>query len=194
MIEPYVIAINAVAGGGKTTLATMVSQSLHASLLFCFDDFDATSVFPDDYYEWWKRGANLCEFDCPGMREAVDKARARPGVEFIVLDYPFGRDHPRFKDIINLSVFIDTPLDVAMARRILRDYRAESAEVAAEMLHKLREEAAHYLEKARFPYLDADRHKAGSDLIVDGCRSPEELMNEVIQRIPETRRRSSAIS
>jgi hypothetical protein len=40
-------------------------------IVYCFDDFDETNVYPEDFYEWWKRGAELREFDCPGMRKAV---------------------------------------------------------------------------------------------------------------------------
>ena len=73
MTTPYVIAVNAVSGGGKTTLARLLASSLPAAL-FCFDDFDETNVYPEDLYEWSKRGANLLEFDSPGMRDAVQLA------------------------------------------------------------------------------------------------------------------------
>jgi uridine kinase len=72
MKRTCVIAINSVSGGGKTSLARLVQESLPDATLFCFDDFDATNVYPDDYYDWWVRGGNLEEFDCPGMRAAVD--------------------------------------------------------------------------------------------------------------------------
>src|SRR5678816_1939533 len=90
MKRPYVIAINAVSGGGKTTLANLVHESLPNSALFCFDDFDATNVYPTDYYEWYIRGGNLEEFDCPGMRAAVDAELHRGEKQYIVMDYPFG--------------------------------------------------------------------------------------------------------
>jgi uridine kinase len=184
MKKPYIIAINSVSGGGKTTLAKLLQESLPASVVFCFDDFDETNVYPEDFYEWWKRGADLREFDCPGMRKAVDEEIQRGAAEFIVLDYPFGRDHPRFETLIDLSVFVDTPLDVAMARRIIRDYRAVGeASAAAEVVEQLRGELAHYVEKARYPYLDTDRHKPGSDLILDGWRSLQELRDQVLERV-----------
>src|SRR5262245_41192997 len=138
-MKPYVIAINAVSGGGKTTLAKLLQEALGARL-FCFDDFDDANVHPDDYYEWCKRGADLLEFDCPGMFDAVAETLKDETVQYIVLDYPFGRDHPRFRDVIDLSVFIDTPLDVAMARRILRDFSLDSAPSAADRLKQLRQE------------------------------------------------------
>ena len=118
MKKPYTIAINSVSGGGKTSLAKLLQESLVASVVFCFDDFDKTNRYPEDFYEWWKRGADLREFDCPGLRKAVDEEIRTARIDFIILDYPFGRDHPRFENLIGLSVFVDTLLDVAMARRI----------------------------------------------------------------------------
>ena len=46
------IAIGAISGGGKTSLAALVHESLPNSALFCFDEFDATNVYPPDFYEW----------------------------------------------------------------------------------------------------------------------------------------------
>ena len=69
MKKPYIIAIDSVSGGGKTALARLLQESLPKSVVFYFDDFDETNLYPEGFYEWWKRGANLHEFDCPGMRK-----------------------------------------------------------------------------------------------------------------------------
>ena len=182
MTRPYVIAVNAVSGGGKTTLARLLASSLPATL-FSFDDFDNTNVHPEDLYEWSIRGANLLEFDSPGMREAVLLALKDERIRYIVLDYPFGRDHPQFREIIDLSVFIDTPLDIAMARRILRDYTIDSESPAEMKLKLLRNEMAHYIEKARHPYMDGYRLRATCDLILNGCESPEHWSTQILDRV-----------
>jgi uridine kinase len=183
MKKPYIIAINSVSGGGKTALAKLLKESLPGSVEFCFDDFDETNLYPEDFYEWWKRGADLREFDCHGMRQTVDDEIERGAIEFIIMDYPFGREHPRFQTLIDLSVFVDTPLDVAMARRIIRDHRALDGESATDVVDRLRDEMANYLGRARFPYLDADRYKGSSDLILNGCCSLHELTNQVLEHI-----------
>jgi uridine kinase len=185
MKKPYVIAINSVSGGGKTALAKLLQKSLKKSVAFCFDDFDETNVYPENFYEWWRRGADLQEFDCIGMRKAFDDEIQRGSCDFIILDYPFGREHPRFEQLIDLSVFIDTPLDVAMARRIVRDFRVTDKDNAEVVLERLRGEMSHYLEKARYPYLDTERHKPGSDLILNGWRSLEELKDEILLYIQD---------
>ena len=180
MNRPFVVSINSVSGGGKTALATALHRSLPQSTLFCFDDFDDSNVYPEDFYEWSCRGADITEFDCPAMRNAVDKEIQRGKAKQIILDYPLGRRHPRFADIIDLAVFIDTPLDVALARRILRNYSVENQENLAEVLKNLRSELTHYLAKARHPYLDTYKDKEISNLILDGCRSLDDLKSEVL--------------
>ncbi len=183
MSRPLVVSVNSVSGGGKTTLATELHRSLPQSALFCFDEFDDSNIYPEDFYEWSRRGADISEFDCPGMRTAVDLEMQRGKVTQIILDYPFGRRHARFADIIDLAVFIDTPLDVALARRILRDYFGDSQKSSEEALALLQGELTHYLAKARHPYLESYRDKGLSDLILDGWRSLDDLKSEVLTRI-----------
>jgi len=91
MKRPYIIAVNSISGGGKTSLAKLLQGLLAGSEVFCFDDFDASNLYPEDFYQWWKRGADLQESDCPGMRNAVDDALERGLSDFIIIDYPFGR-------------------------------------------------------------------------------------------------------
>jgi uridine kinase len=191
MKKPYIVAINSVSGGGKTALAKLLAKSLPSSVVFCFDDFDETerpNVYPPDFYQWWKRGADLEEFDSPGMGEVVGNAMTRGLAEYIIMDYPFGRDHSRFHTQIDLSVYVDTPLDVAMARRIIRDFNAANGDAAPAVLARLHSEMDDYLKTARHVYLDTERHRSGSDLVLDGCRSLHELTEAIIEHIQRERR------
>ena len=183
MNRPFVIAINAVSGGGKTSLAKLLHESLPGSALFCFDEFDDTNVYPPDYYEWYLRGENLEEFDAPGMRAAVDEEIRRRENQFIVLDYPFGRDHSRFRDVIDLSIWVETPLDIAMARRILRDFLSPNSSVT-DLRKELAEDLMHYVAKARQLYLD-DRHRNSCDLVLDGAKPLDYLRERILEAIPK---------
>jgi uridine kinase len=179
MKKPYVVAMNSVSGGGKTALAELVASSLPDAVLFRFDDFDESNIYPDDFC-----GADILDFDCPGMAEALRKELDKESAAFVILDYPFGRDHPRFEKEIDLAVFINTPLDVAMARRILRDFCLSVDESAEKKrLDSLRKNLFHYLAKARLPYLKHYRHKSTSDLVLDGWASLGQLRDQVLERI-----------
>lgn len=180
MKKPFVISVNSVSGGGKTALATALHESLPDSSLFRFDDFDDSNIYPVDFYDWSRRGADIEEFNSPGMQVAVKAELHRRAVKQIILDFPLGRRHSCFCDTIDLAVFIDTPLDVAMARRILRDYTINPDESAEETLNRLHNDMTNYLTKARYPYLDTYKDKAHSDLVLDGWRSLDDLKNDVI--------------
>lgn len=183
MKQPLVIAINAVSGGGKTTISKLLAATLPNAALFCFDDFESSNVYPTDYVEWFQRGADPEEFDCSGMAAAVMRQIDLKTADFLVLDYPFSRDHSRLRDQIHLSVFIDTPLDLALARRISRDLCTPSPHPAEDRLHNLARELQHYAEKSRPLYLRAQQHRDTDDLILDGTRPPEVLLSEILKKI-----------
>jgi len=107
----------------------------HSLLLWCFvSTISIKRIVTRKTSTNGGRGADLREFDCPGLRKAVDEEIRTARIDFIILDYPFGRDHPRFENLIDLSVFVDTLLDVAMARRIMRDYGAVAGKATSEVL------------------------------------------------------------
>jgi len=93
------------------------------------------------------------------------------------LDYLFSRLHSAICNDINCSVFIDTPLDVAMARRILRDFQGRSTEDIFNDLNN-------YLSRGRQAYLGMlVREKTDCDIIIDGTLSLESIVNDLYERI-----------
>lgn len=81
--------------------------------------------------------------------------------------------------MIDITVFIDTPLDIAMARRIMRDCKNSSTEsIIADM--------ENYLSSGRRGYVEMLRtRKTNSDIIVDGTLSIAKLVREIKVRIEE---------
>ena len=78
-------------------------------------------------------------------------------------------------------VFIDTPLDVAMARRLIRDYATTAANDLPQAFEELERDLSGYLARARLPYLEmAKGVKPKSELVLDGCLTPEELAEAII--------------
>jgi len=146
MKKPFVISVSSVSGGGKTALSIALHKSLRNSSLFHFDDFDDSNIYPSDFYDWSRRGGDVKEFECPGMQMTVNTVIHQRKSRWIILDFPFGQRHSCFRDVIDLTVFIDTPLDVVMARRILRDYTTDSGESAEETLNRLHTDLSNYLE------------------------------------------------
>ena len=81
------------------------------------------------------------------------------------------------RDYIDCAVFIDTPLDIAMARRILRDMKNASAD-------EIREEMNVYLNYARIAYVQMLKDiKPSSDYVIDGARDLEHITMELLDII-----------
>jgi uridine kinase len=59
-------------------------------------------------------------YDIQNIISAVNSARYK--YDYILVDYPFGNRHELFNRLIDLTVYIKTPLDILLARRILRDF------------------------------------------------------------------------
>lgn len=183
MNTKFVTAINGVSGGGKTAISTALHAALPRSSLIAFDEYE-TERYPDDLFSWLQSGGDLYEFDFPKMRVAIDQEMAKNDVEHIILDYPFGRSHPTLETPIDLSVWIETPLDVAMARGLMRDIVDNSEIPDAEFRGHLREWLGPYEERVRCLFIDhRERNRDESDLILDGCKSIEELVTEIRRRI-----------
>jgi uridine kinase len=75
---------------------------------------------------------------------------------------------------IDFAVYIDTPLDIAMARRLLRDYKDES--IAG--IHK---ELTNYLLRGRAAYLEMEKSvKPNSDVIIKGEQNTSLIVGEIL--------------
>ncbi|RCW46360.1 hypothetical protein [Paenibacillus prosopidis] len=173
-IKPKIIAIAAVSGGGKTTITSRLSQVLNNSKTLFFDEYDLTG--PDDIINWVTRGADCNEWDLEPLISDLRNLISSEDIEFIILDYPFARLHDKLKNI-DLTIFIDTPLDIAMARRILRDFRNMNADAILGDL-------SNYLSRGRSGYESMLKTtKPSSDLIIDGSLPVEEIVNIICSEI-----------
>ncbi|SDL86074.1 hypothetical protein [Sediminibacillus halophilus] len=173
MKKSLVIAISAVSGGGKTTLTKELASKLPKVSVLHFDDY--TFHGPENLAKWSKEGADHNAWNLAPLVEDVLLLKER--YDYILLDYPFAYQNHWMKDFINIAVYIDTPLDVALARRMLRDYPEGSAE-------EIRNDLSYYLSYGREAYLEMEHKiKPNSDLVIDGTLSREEIMQRIIEEI-----------
>lgn len=132
-----VIAIAGIPGSGKTALMTALVTALAARLqktaLLFLDGFEtpAMRLSAAELAQWLKAGARFDQFDIPGLAEALAALRAgRPALEplsgrcvdpapLILFEMPLGRTHPPTAVMVDLLVWLDVPLDVALARNVL---------------------------------------------------------------------------
>ncbi len=75
---------------------------------------------------------------------------------------------------IDVTIFIDTPLDIAMARRILRDFKEDT-------MSEIHNDLKHYITYARKAYLEAlHTVKPNSDIVLDGSLSVGEIIDQIV--------------
>jgi uridine kinase len=192
--QSFVIGISSVSGGGKTAVTKRLAQLLQDSVTLCFDDYDDTNLHPENRQIWLKEGADYNVWKTPVLTEAlkslksgnampspVDGSTISPA-RFIVFDAPLGRAHFDTGRFIDFMVFIDTPLDIAMARRLLRDIPAEQG--SEEIIKSLKKNLSSYLNGGRLLYLQFQQQiKEKCDLILDGCLTVDELAGAIYMRI-----------
>ena len=209
--EPFVVAVSSVSGRGKTTLVQKASALLGASTMF-FDDCRDSSEYPEDVLKWVDRGADLNEWETPEFANDLsalmrgERVRS-PGVgtdvaptEFIVIEERMGRGRAEMAESIDFVALIDTPLEIALARRSARTMQPISLDGAANATNEelagaltgvvecLRSELRGYLNASRALYIAVQEQvEADYDLVLDGRLPADELAEKLVEAVKAAR-------
>ena len=194
--EIFVTGISSQSGGGKTAVAKRVSELLPDAVTIFFDDYDPDTVHPASIREWLDEGADCNDWKTPKLKDDLTKLKAGQAIvspvdgltinprKYVVFDSPFGYAHAETGGLIDLMVFIDTPLDVAMARRLLRDFSSTSVDDSSINICRLTAELIAYLDYGRKAYLEMDKQiKPICDLLLDGYSAVDDLAEVVVRAI-----------
>lgn len=122
-----IVAIAAVTAGGKTSTVNEIKKRLPKSTSLHFDDYSFDGEV-EDFCKWMQDGADYNVWDLTPLKNDIEKIIRAGEYEYLILDYPFAYQHKMLSDFIDVAIFIDTPLDIALARRVLRDMKNESAD------------------------------------------------------------------
>ncbi len=183
-IHPRIIAISGISGAGKSTLIKELAKPLRATTIF-WDDFDEISKGPEDYVKWHESSKNYDDWVYDDLAITLKKLKAGQTVictatkkelrptEYILFDAPLGYCHKATGKYIDFLVCLDTPPDIALARRLLRDYRNHSD------YRKIIDELDYYLSSSRPLFLLTPEEK-NCDLIVDGSLSLNEQRETIL--------------
>ena len=174
-----IIAVSAVTAGGKTTAVNAVKEKLPRCTSLHFDDYSFEGEV-DDFHQWVLDGTDYNVWNLSPLKADIENIISSGEYDYLLLDYPFAYRNDLIRDYIDCAVFIDTPLDIAMARRILRDMNNASAD-------EIREEMNIYLNYARIAYVQMLKDiKPSSDYVVDGTQNlktiTEELLDIIVRR------------
>jgi len=174
-----IIGISAVSGGGKTTIINELIKKIPKSEALYFDEFDFDG--PADIIKWVEEGANYNLWNLAPMIKSINDILndRTKDTEYIFLDYPFAKKNDSMLPYLDFTIFIDTPLDIALARRIIRDYSDLDSE-------KIIRNIKNYISKGRLGYEEMLRTiKPNSDFIIDGTLSLDTII-ETIKNLAHT--------
>ena len=184
---PFVIAISGPSGAGKSTLVKNLVNLFADAVSLGIDDY------PDDHYPpaigWLERGANPDEFETPGFfadvrllkeGKSIIHPKSQQKTEppaYLIIEEPFGKSRTAFKDLIDFHAEIDTPLEIAFPRRLLRIMSWKPEE---EQLSYIKGHLEWYLRAGRRFYLAIqEKARKDKDITVDGTL-PSETIAETI--------------
>lgn len=185
MKKPFVISISGISGSGKTTIADILKQRLQYTETIYFDSIPV-DFLGRDYCEWSESGADCNEWNLKPIIDIIIRLLEN-SPDYIILDYPFGKVHRDIGSYVDFSVWIDIPLDISLARRVLRDFTRRS-EKRRPLKGNISDEISSYLDFYLARHRDTYfRHietiKPFADLVVDGAKSPDEIVCEIIKAI-----------
>lgn len=168
-----IISVAAVTAGGKTTVVNELKKRLWNSQSLHFDNYTFEGEV-DNFYQWVLDGANYHVWNLSPLEDDILKIKNAQIYDYLILDYPFAYCHDTIKPYIDTAFFIDTPLDISLARQILRDLSDATAD---EIRHGLEM----YLNYARIALIQMQKDiLPSSDYVIDGTLSVEEIVNEIV--------------
>ena len=168
-----IIAIAAVTAGGKTSAVKSLVEKIPNATSLHFDDYSFEGEV-EDFYQWVKAGADDNVWNLTPLKNDIDKLISSNKYDYLFLDYPFAYKNDMIKDYLDCAIFIDTPLDIALARRVLRDMKETSSE---EILCEME----NYLKYERIAYLQMLKDiMPSSDYVIDGSKDLETIVEEII--------------
>lgn len=181
---PLIIGFSGISGAGKSTLIRKLEHTLQATTLF-WDEYDEISKAPQDYVKWYESSKNYDEWEYGDLVATLEKLKLKEIVtcpatkrklyptHYILFDSPLGYCHKATGKYIDFLVCLDTPPDIALARRLLRDFQSHQEN------QKMVNEIEYYLSYSRPLYILTPEEKK-SDLIIDGSLPIDKQEQEVL--------------
>jgi uridine kinase len=185
MGEQRVVAVAAPIGGGKSALVHALAHALDETHTLNFDHYEhATRKSGPELEQWLAEGADFDALEAPGLPEDLATLRGGGTIvdritgnhhrceRHVVFEMPLGRAWSRTAQHIDVLIWVDVPLDVALARRVreiaVNLQRQNSAQMAAG-LSWLDDYLGTYASTIH-SVLEAQRRvvRPGADLVLDG--------------------------
>jgi uridine kinase len=200
MKKPIVIAISSISGGGKSVVVKKLAEMLENSIAIHFDDYETPDTYPKNPLDLMKNGFNFNVIKSPllaqhlqmlknGETVTTPQGEVLAPARFIVYEGPLGYAQHETGQFIDYMVFIDTPLEVGLARRFSRSiatshYEDLNHEQLLRLVKHLKSFSDDYLLWIRKVYqIQLDIIRPASDLILEWDQTQEALTKDIIQAL-----------
>ena len=191
-VRPFVLALSGIPGAGKTTLTKAFQRRFGETPVVYYDNFQTiTHMTHAQVSDWFGRGANPNEFELADLvselsrqTQPIDGAQRRP---LLLFETPFGRMHQATGGFIDFLVWVDTPLDMALARAVLAflhiAQRDRSRNAAEEFIKWQTQYMQNYPVIRPMYVAQRETISASADLVLDGHKSPDESVQLILGAI-----------
>jgi uridine kinase len=195
-MSTFVIAMAGTSGAGKSTLIARLVERLGNANALGLDDYQDSSTYPP-VAEWLEGGADPNQFQSPRfMADALALKQGEPIIHpvtgevvqpasYLLLEEPFGRARDAMRGLIDFLIYIDLPLEIAHARKLLRKNDFLPWEDHPErFMQNLRQHLVWYMDFGRDFYLAVKSSACKDcDLLLDGTLPTEQMADKIIEAI-----------
>jgi len=196
----YVVAVSGMSGAGKTRVVRRAVEILGNAAALHFDDYISVSTYPPDLQQWLAEGADVDVWRTPRLADDIRALRAGKAIvlpesgvvvepaEVLVLEEPFGKMRREMAGLIDLALHIDVPIDVMLARRLLRRLSEEREQYGESLLDQLRSDLEHHVASGRLLQArGAVVARDAADVVLEGTLSIDELARAVADEVRRRR-------
>jgi len=187
--KPFIVAISGNSGSGKSTLAERFDNAIWLR----FDDYYRDEPLLD-FDAWIDAGGDPNVIWTPGLAAALRDLSRGGSIDYpsadgdphavgpadiVFVEDAFGRTRDSVAEFYDFLVHLDVPMEVALARRLLRDMRKPD-QTDEEALRRATDDLERYLRMARRVYVRVvECGQAEADLVVDATATGEDVLAQV---------------
>jgi len=203
----YVIAVAAPIGGGKTSLVQAIANRLDDATTIHYDSYEKATGEPvHNLIQWMKNGADFDDFSVPGLPNDLEKLKGGESIidpltnmqitsrKYIIFEMPLGKELKDTAEYIDLLIWIEVPLDIALARKV-KEYidvflTKHKKEMYEDRMIWLGQFLDNYLKVTRdVLQIQKEKVSANADIIIDGQSDFETMVQhatkEILNKIPK---------
>ena len=193
----YVIAIAGPIGSGKSSLVRALFNQLPDAAMLSFDHYEnITQKPPHELVQWIQNGADFDLFSIPGLARDLEKLKQGEAVadpvtnemveprKYVLFEMPFGKAHAATAPYIDLLLWIDLPLDVALARKVrehagifLERYHPDKQQECLAWLHGYLDSYLIFVHDILV--IQHDKVRPQADLVLDGSSDLDSMSQRI---------------